>query len=128
MTLHILESFRNSFTNKKKLVDCFFIDQIDYFDFQNFGTEKVVENEAKTCRAVLRKEGNVFLYTLTWLDDDVIIGEYVKTFTANIENIEKFKFGCKILANRMNVYLRTKNIHSIPEYPKAFGDLTYVDN
>ena len=42
------------------------------------------------------------------------------------ENIKIFNEGCKILAERLEIYITTNNEAKVPMYPPAFGVLTHV--
>lgn len=57
---------------------------------------------------------------------NVYIGDYVKPFKATIENVNIFNQGCKILADRLAILIKTKNVDLVPENPPAFGELTHV--
>jgi len=124
MKLNFLKAFRKRAKNEHQLIKRFFRDQKDYLDFLTNGEQMVVENEAGTCKAEIRREGEVFLYTLTWLDDGMFIGDFVKPFKANNSNIECFNKGCRTIAKRMEAYLRNKDINDIPDGNPAFGLMT----
>jgi hypothetical protein len=46
---------------------------------------------------------------LHWLKDGKYLGDYLKPFEPTIENIEIFNKGCKIVAERMEIYIQTNN-------------------
>ena len=77
-----------------------------------------------TCVAELTKEGGCFLYKLTWSADGKFIGDYVKPFRASLDNIKTFNDGCKILADRLTIYIETGNVDLVSSEPPAFGELT----
>ena len=110
-------------SNKYKLVDTFFIDQADYIKFLVSSKLTIIANDAGTCFAELSKEDNRFLYRLIW-DDGKFIGDYIKPFRATQVNVNRFNKGCKILADRLNLYIDSGDINSIPSEPPAFGNLT----
>lgn len=112
--------------NKYDLLDTFFIDQKDYEDFLFFKKQRTISNDEATCFAELTKENDCFLYTLTWLEDDRYIGDYVKLFDPSPENIETFNLGCKIIAERLVIYIDTNEIDLVPSEPPAFAELTYL--
>lgn len=106
------------------LIDTFFIDENDYLDFLVSKQQRTIANDDATCFAELKKEDGYFIYTLTWLEDGKFIGDYVKPFRATTENIEVFNLGCKIIAERLTIYLNTQNADLVPNDPPAFGALT----
>src|SRR5437879_13843381 len=112
--------------DKYNLIDKFFKDPQDYIDFLVWKKLRIIANNDATCFAELKKEGECFLYTLTWLSNGKYIGDYIKPFRATSENIEIFNLGCKILADRLSIYLETNDINSVPTLPLAFGYLTHV--
>ncbi|MBK8954285.1 MAG: hypothetical protein IPM34_01835 [Saprospiraceae bacterium] len=110
--------------NKYNLIDTFFYDLEDYRNFFVGKSQRVIANDEATCIAELTKENDCFLYKLIWLADGKFIGDYVKPFRATIENIHTFNEGCKILADRLSIYLETGNIELVPTEPPAFKELT----
>jgi len=112
--------------NKYDLIDKFFIDQDDYTKFLVGLKQRVIANDEATCFAELTKEDGCFLYKLTWLKDGKFIGDYVKPFRATIDNINTFNEGCRILAERLTIYIETGNIDLVPSEPTAFKELTEV--
>jgi hypothetical protein len=112
--------------NKYDLIDQFFIDQGDYAKFLVGSKLRIISNDETTCFAELSKEDGCFLYKLTWLKDGKFIGDYVKPFRATMENIDTFNEGCRILADRLTIYIETGNIDSVPSEPPAFKELTEV--
>ena len=119
-----MKYIKNLGKNDHQLIDSFFTDQMEYFEFSTHQQELVKMNEPQTCKAELKKEGDLFLYTLTWLEDGMFIGEYIQPFKAGIDNIEKFNFGCKVVALRMAAYLQKRNIQDISDDFPAFGEFT----
>jgi len=112
--------------NKYDLIDKFFIDQDDYTKFLIGLKQRVIANDEATCFAELTKEDGCFLYKLTWLKDGKFIGDYIKPFRATNDNINTFNEGCKILADRLTIYIETGNIDLVPSEPPAFKELTGV--
>lgn len=110
--------------NKYDLIDSFFIDQEDYTKFLKGLRQRVIANDECTCAAELTKEDGCFIYKLIWLEDGKFIGDYVKTFECSIENINTFNEGCKILAERLAIYIETGNMDLVPSDPPAFKELT----
>ncbi len=96
--------------SKFTLMDTFFIDQQDYIDFLVLKKQRTIANNYATCFAAVKKQKGYFLYTLTWVKDGRYIGDYVKAFRATVENIDKFNLGCKILADRLSIYLETMTL------------------
>jgi hypothetical protein len=113
--------------NKHNLIDSFFINQEDYLKFLVELNERTIANNEATCFASLEKIDDCFLYKLTWLEDGKFIGDYVKPFRATIENIETFNKGCKILAQRMEIYIDTNDVNKVPDDFPAFRDLTHEE-
>lgn len=109
------------------LIESFFKNQNDYITFLVGLKERVIANDEGTCFAELKKLKGCFLYTLTWMPNRRYIGDYVKPFRASLENIKTFNQGCKILADRLLIYLESDDISLVPTYPPAFGYLTYAD-
>lgn len=110
--------------NNYNLIDTFFIDQNDYLDFLLNKRERTIANDEATCFATLKKSEGCFLYTLTWLKDGKYIGDYIEPFRATKGNIEIFNFGCKIMAERLSLYIDSQDAKSVPNNPPAFGVLT----
>ena len=108
------------------LIENFFSDEEDYITFLVGLKERTLANNDGTCFAQLTKQGDCYLYKLAWLPNDKFIGDYVKPFRATTENVKQFNEGCKILADRLQIYMETNDINSIPDTPPAFGDLTFI--
>ncbi len=111
---------------ERKLIEKFFTDKEDYLNFLISKKLRIIANDEGTCFAQLSKEGGYFSYTLNWRKDGKYIGDYVKPFRATDENVEIFNRGCKILAERLWVYIDTNDVSAIPSEPPAFGVLTHV--
>ena len=110
--------------NKYNLIDNFFIDQKDYITFLVSSKERTIANDDATCFATIEKIEDCYLYKLTWIKDGKFIGDYVKPFRATKENIEIFNQGCKILAERLEIYIETDEAGKVPNNFPAFGELT----
>lgn len=110
--------------NKYDLIDSFFYDQNEYITFLVKQSSLLKANCTGSCFAEIKREKGVFLYTLRWNKDGRYIGDYVYPFRASLENIELFNKGCKILAERLEIYLETNDSSKVPEFPPSFGVLT----
>ena len=108
------------------IIDKFFSNEKEYISFLVRLKEKLLANQDGTCLAQLSKEGDCYLYKLTWLPDGKFIGDYVKLFPATTENVNQFNEGCKILAERLRIYIETDDENSVPDSPLAFGNLTFI--
>ncbi len=106
------------------LIDSFFNDPNDYISFLTSKKQITIANNNGTCFAELKKEDGKYLYTLTWLEDGKMIGDYISPFRATKENIDKFNNGCKILAERLAIYIVANEPNAVPSSPPAFGELT----
>lgn len=102
--------------NKYNLIDSFFYDQNEYIIFLIKQSSLLKANDSGSCFAQIKREKGVFLYTLYWNKDGRYIGDYVYPFRASLENIELFNKGCKILAERLGIYLNTNDSSKVPEY------------
>jgi hypothetical protein len=109
------------------LIDTFFSETSEYTKFLTSPKSLSIANDEGTCMATLSKNGNYFIYRLDWAKDGKNIGDYVIPFSATQENIEKFNQGCKIMAERLALYIKTNNAKVVPINPPAFGDLTYTE-
>ena len=114
--------------NKFNLIDHFFTDQQDYIKFLVGLKQRIIANDEGSCFAELTKEDGCYLYILTWHNDGKFIGDYVKPFRATIDNIHTFNNGCKILADRLEIYIETGDLKLVPSEPPAFGELTAKPN
>jgi len=111
--------------DKYNLITSFFSDQKDYIDFLVTKSLRIIANDEGTCFAQLKAEGGYYSYILAWKDEKHI-GDYVIPFRASQENIDKFNIGCKILADRLKIYIETNDVTKVPSEPPAFGDLTQI--
>ena len=111
--------------NRRNLITKFFNDQNEYIHFLVNLKELVIANNEGTVFAQLEQQGDCFLYTLTWLKDGKYIGDYVKPFRASQENIAIFNEGCKVLAERLEIFIATNDVTKVPMNPPAFGVLTH---
>jgi hypothetical protein len=112
--------------NKYDLIDSFFYDQKEYIEFLVMNKSLMKASNSSSCFAKIEKKEGVYLYILQWLKDGRYIGDYITPFRASQENIELFNKGCKILAERLEIYLDTNDSSKVPEFPPAFGVLTAV--
>jgi hypothetical protein len=112
--------------NKFNLIETFFHHPNEYIKFLVELKQKIIANDEATCFAELTKENGCYLYKITWLTVGKFIGDYVKPFRASLENIKTFNEGCKILAERLTIFIETNNSALIPSKPPAFKELTEI--
>lgn len=110
--------------NKYSLIESFFTDTNEYLRFLISSKKMCTANKEGTCMAILEKKDECFLYTLNWLENGKYIGDYVKPFRATKENIDTFNEGCKILAERLEIYIDTNDVSKVPDDFPAFKHLT----
>jgi hypothetical protein len=110
--------------NKYNLIESFFSNQEEYIRFLAGLEDLTIANEEATCMAKLEKIDGCFFYRLFWLENGKFIGDYVKPFKASKENIETFNNGCKVLAQRLEVFIDTNDVNQIPNDFPAFKELT----
>ena len=72
---------------KCDLIDNFFLDENDYITFLVGLKQRTLANDDGTCFAELIKQGDCYLYKLTWLPNNKFIGDYVKPFRAVIKKL-----------------------------------------
>ena len=119
------ETIQDLNKNKLPLVDSFFDDVHNYLDFLLNKQEKGLATPNGESMAILKKISiDKWTYELCWIADNKFISYDVKPFKATISNVQKFNEGCKILAERLEIYIRTGNKNQVPTNPPAFGDLT----
>jgi hypothetical protein len=118
----------NIMVSKQNIIQSFFVDTNDYIDFLVSKTQVIIASNSEEYFAELKKEKDCFLYTLTYVRNGKYIGDYVKPFRGTPKNIDTFNNGCKILAERLLIYLETRNISAVPCTPPAFGALTHYKN
>mgnify|MGYP006180478015 FL=1 len=106
------------------LIKSFLYDVNDYVSFKLL-KERMIANDEGTCFAQLINEYGYYKYLLTWHVDGKYIGDYVKVFEPTEENIAIFNEGCKILAERLEIYIATNDVSKVPMNPPAFGVLTH---
>lgn len=110
---------------KHNLIESFFSTPDEYLDFLLRLKRRVQASEDGKCFAILEKmDGDYYKYELSY--GGKYIGDYVKIFRPTLENIDQFNEGCKILAERLEIYIETNDTSKVPENPPAFGDLTHV--
>ena len=110
---------------KHNLIESFFSTPDEYLDFLLRLKRRVQASKDGKCVATLEKmDGGYYKYELSY--GGKYIGDYVKIFRATLENINQFNEGCKILAERLEIYIETNDTSKVPENPPAFGDLTHV--
>jgi hypothetical protein len=110
--------------NNRNLIESFLYDVNDYISFKIL-KERMIANDEGTCFAQLINEYGYYKYLLTWHVDGKYIGDYVKPFEPTAENIQIFNEGCKILAERLEIYIETNDPINVPMHPPAFGKLTH---
>lgn len=114
--------------NKYNLIETFIHDPNEYIRFIVQLKELIKANDEGTCFAKLEKLPNCMAYTVSYTHgNNKFIGDYLKHFRATKENIETFNKGCKILAERLEIYINTNDVNQVPEFPPAFGELTETD-
>lgn len=111
--------------NNRNLIESFLYDVNDYVSFRIL-KERMIANDEGTCFAQLINEYGYYKYLLTWHVDGKYIGDYVKVFEPTEENVKVFNDGCRILAERLEIYITTNDEAKVPMYPPAFGELTHV--
>jgi hypothetical protein len=109
---------------KYDLIDIFFNDTGEYIKFLTGQKSLSIAND-EGCMATLSKEGDHFFYRLDWKNGKYI-GDYIVPFRATQDNIDTFNKGCKIMAERLALFIETNDVKLIPENPPAFGNLTYT--
>ena len=110
--------------NNRNLIESFLYDVNDYVSFRIL-KERMIANEEGTCFAQLINEYGYYKYLLTWHVDGKYIGDYVKVFEPTEENVKIFNEGCRILAERLEIFIATNDAAKVPINPPAFGVLTY---
>lgn len=105
------------------MIESFFDDLSDYMRFFLRLKEARRATPDFSCVASLRKEDGKYLYILQWKDEHWV-GEYVRPFRANEENLRLFHAGCAEMAKRLRIYLETGDIDQIPKTLPAFGILS----
>jgi len=129
-TLNYLKAWaqENHVQQKSDLIDRFFINTKDYDAFLSGLSVRKIANDDATCIASLTKDEGYMCYALTHLPSEKYISENAKYFDPTYKNVEQFNEGCKILADRLRIYLETDDYSRIPDTPPAFGDLTFDIN
>ena len=110
--------------NNRNLIESFLYDVNDYVSFRIL-KERMIANEEGTCFAQLINEYGYYKYLLTWHVDGKYIGDYVKVFEPTEENVKIFNEGCRILAERLEIFIATNDAAKVPINPPAFGVLTH---
>ncbi|WP_445714132.1 hypothetical protein [Flavobacterium sp.] len=110
--------------NKRNLIESFLYDVNDYVSFRIL-KERMIANDEGTCFAQLINEYGYYKYLLTWHVDGKYIGDYVKVFEPTEENVKIFNEGCRILAERLEIFIATNDAAKVPINPPAFGVLTH---
>lgn len=106
-----------------ELIEKFFEDLSEYMRFFLNLKEQRRESTDSSCLATLRKEENKYLYLLEFKDGRYV-GEYVRPFRPNEQNLQLFNSGCKEVARRLNIYIQTSDLNQVPMKPPAFGILS----
>lgn len=86
---------------------------------------RIVANDEGTCWAEFKVYKGYFTYNLVWLKDGKFLGDDITLFEPTQENINKFNYGCAIMAERLELYIDINNPLKVPDSPPAFGDLTF---
>ncbi len=110
--------------NNRNLIESFLYDVNDYVSFRIL-KERMIANDEGTCFAQLINEYGYYKYLLTWHVDGKYIGDYVKVFEPTEENVKIFNEGCRILAERLEIFIATNDAAKVPINPPAFGVLTH---
>jgi len=108
---------------KYEMIETFFDDVDDYMRFFLKLKEARRATDDLSCVATLRKEDDKYLYALEW-NDGRWVGEYVRPFRANEENLRIFNAGCAEIARRLRIFLETGDPEKLPSSPPAFGILS----
>ena len=106
------------------LIESFLYDVNDYVSFKIL-KERMIANDEGTCFTQLINEFGYYKYLLTWHVDGKYIGDYVKVFEPTEENVKIFNEGCRILAERLEIFIATNDAAKVPINPPAFGVLTH---
>ena len=108
---------------KNKMIEVFFVDLNDYMNFfLNLKEVRRATSDSKSI-AVLKKENSSYLYILQW-EDGRHVGEYVRPFRVNENNLQIFNRGCAEIARRLQIYIETDDPDQVPMTPPAFGILS----
>ena len=110
--------------NNRNLIESFLYDVNDYVSFRIL-KERMIANDEGTCFAQLINEYGYYKYLLTWHVEGKYIGDYVKVFEPTEENVKIFNEGCRILAERLEIFIATNDAAKVPINPPAFGVLTH---
>ena len=110
--------------NNRNLIESFLYDVNDYVSFRIL-KERMIANDEGTCFAQLINEYGYYKYLLTWHVDGKYIGDYVIVFEPTEENVKIFNEGCRILAERLEIFIATNDAAKVPINPPAFGVLTH---
>lgn len=108
---------------KYEMVESFFDNLGDYMRFLLRLQELKRASSDYSCVATLKQEGDRYFYTLEWKDGRWV-GEYVRPFRANEENLRLFNAGCAEVARRMRIFIETGDPKKVPLTPPAFGILS----
>ena len=103
---------------KYEMIETFFDDVADYMRFFLKLKEARRATDDLSCVATLRKEDDKYLYALEW-NDGRWVGEYVRPFRANEENLRIFNAGCAEIARRLRIFLETGDPEKLPSSPPA---------
>lgn len=108
---------------KYEMIESFFDDLGDYMQF--FLKLKTVKRATSdgSCIATLTKMDGHYLYTLEWKDGKWI-GDCVRPFRVNEEQLGIFNSGCAEIARRLSIFIETGDLKQVPESPPAFGILS----
>ncbi len=119
---------------KDDIPQTFFADQSEAIKFLVEGKEMGVASPDGQYVAMLSKESaGKWLYLLTSIKEDVFVGDYVRPFRCNQENIDQFHLGVRTLAEKMRQFEATPTdqrdefFADFAEQENVFGRLGYVE-
>ncbi len=105
------------------MIESFFEDLSEYMRFFLNLKEQRKESPDSSCLATLKKEEDKYLYILEFKDGRYV-GEYVRPFRPNEQNLRLFNAGCAEAARRLRIYIDTDELNQVPMKPPAFGILS----
>jgi|GEM_PF-923859 len=122
---HFAYRGENHKIGKYEIIEIFFDDLNEYWRFFMNKNEISKETPGGKCTATLKKEEDgKWLYTLSWWEDGKWVGEHVRPFRANQNNLDLFNKGCAETARRLRIFQETNDFNKVPQKPPAFGKLS----